>query len=125
MDKQGVEMSKGLFGRVNDELEAREKNQGLSMGDLFAIPDDGLRSLLIFVVREKIVDMQQLVKHLKKSESDVKTMLASAIEKGYVREIEMKGQVHYRVRHAITRTQDLSADIWAALTDKIQKEVEE
>ena len=50
-------MGSGLFGRLEQELDAREKTPGLSMGDIISLPD-GLRRLVNWMIRERQVEAE-------------------------------------------------------------------
>ena len=112
-------MSKGLFGRLQDEMNAREKTPGITMADILTMPD-ALRELINWMMREVEVGLPQVAVHLQKDEPAARTMIASLIEKGFVREIDMKGDLRYRVRLAPKRKRDMPSNIWHALDDKIQ-----
>jgi DNA-binding IclR family transcriptional regulator len=115
-------MAKGLFGRVDDELKAREKTPGLNVGELYSIEDATLRSLLIFMVREQETEISQLTAHTKKDENAIRALLKDLIEQGYVREIQVKDKVTYRVRLIHTK-QGAAADVWQSLVSKILEEI--
>ena len=114
-------MDTGLFNRLQGELEAREKSPGLSMSDLLALPEPQ-SSLLSWMVRKGQVGLEDVSAFLKQDAATTRALLADLLDKGYVREIEMRGVKGYRVRLAPRRGHELPANLWQALNDKVQDE---
>ena len=114
-------MDKGLYDRLQGELEARDKSPGLSMSDLLALPEPQ-SSLLGWMVRKGQVELEDVSAFLKQDAASTRALLADLVEKGYVREIEMRGVKQYRVRMAPKRGRELPANLWQALDDKVQDE---
>ena len=117
-------MSKGLFDRVEGELEAREKSPGLSMSDLLALPDVPSR-LLNWMMRQGQVTLADAMTFLAQDETQTRALLDDLRSKGYIREIEMRGITQFRVRLAPKRGRALPANLWAALDDKVEHGEEE
>ncbi len=111
-------MGKGLFGRLQGELEAREKTPGLTMGDLLAMPDSQAQ-LLQWMIRQGSVQLGDVSSFLKQDETCTRAVLADLLEKGYIREIEMRGVKCYRVRLAPKPKHELPRNLWEALNDKV------
>jgi len=110
-------MAKGLFGRLQDEVNVREKTLGLDMGNILDLPD-ATREVIIWILRETQVDLAQMTAHLGKDEASARVLIASLLDQGYVREIDLKGQVHYRVRLKPKRKHNMPSNLWRALEDK-------
>ncbi len=110
-------MGKGLFGRLQAEVTVREKNPGLDMGNILDLPD-GEREIITWMLREKSVDLAHMAAHLGQDETHARATLDSLVEKGYVREIDIKGNVEYRVRLKPKRKVNMPSNLWAALEDK-------
>ncbi len=113
-------MGKGLFGRLQNEVNAREKTPGITIADILDLPDS-LRDLINWMMREVEVSLPELAAHLGKDEPSARAMLATLLDKGFVREIEMKGKLTYRVRLAPKRKITMPANLWKALDDKIDE----
>ena len=111
-------MSKGLFSRLEGELQAREKSPGLRISDLLAMPDPEC-GLLNWMVRQGTVALPEVMAFLGKSEDRTRSVLSDLRDKGYVSEIEIRGVTQYRVRLAPKRGRQLPANLWAALNDKV------
>ena len=114
-------MDKGLYNRLQGELEAREKSPGLNMSDLLALPEPQ-SGLLSWMVRKRQVGLEDVTAFLKQDEAYTRALLADLLDKGYVREIEIRGVKHYRVRMAPKRGRELPANLWQALDNKVQDE---
>ncbi len=110
-------MAKGLFGRLQDEVAVREKILGLDMGNILDLPDT-TREIIIWMLRETQVDLAQMTARLGQDEASARILIASLLEQGYVREIDMKGQVHYRVRLKPKRKHNMPSNLWRALENK-------
>ncbi len=112
-------MGKGLFNRLEGELEAREKSSGLQMSDLLALPDPE-SGLLNWMIRQGQVALSDVSTFLGQDETRAHTLLEDLCGRGYVRAIEMRGVTQYRVRLAPKRGRALSSNLWAALDDKVE-----
>ncbi len=112
-------MSKGLFDRVQGELEAREKSPGLQMSDLLTLPDE-TSHLLNWMIRQQQVTLAEAMTFLAQDETQTRALMDDLCGKGYVREIEMHGVMQYRVRLAPKRGRALPSNLWAALDDKVE-----
>jgi DNA-binding MarR family transcriptional regulator len=108
---EAIHMSQGLFQRLQQELEAREKFDGLSMADILALPA-AERSLINWMVRNGNVTLAEVADHLGLDESGAHMQLAALLEKGYVRET---------VSHGVTLYQALPENLWQALSTVVDK----
>lgn len=117
-------MGKGLFDRVQGELEARQKSPGLSMSDLLTLPEP-LSGLLNWMMRQEQVALADVVAFLGQDEAHTRALLADLLDKGFIREIEIRGVTQYRVRLAPKRGRALPANLWEALDEKVEHEEEE
>ena len=114
-------MEKGLFHRVEGELEAREKSPGLSMSELLTLPEP-VSSLLGWMMRQGSTTFADVVTFLGGEEAQTRLVLADLLGKGYIREIEIRGVTQYRVRLAPKRGRALPSNLWQALSDKVEGE---
>ena len=112
-------MGSGLFGRLEQELDAREKTPGLSMTDIITLPDP-LRRLVNWMVRERQVELEAAAEYLGQDVETLRSLLADMIEKGYVTQLEMRGKVFYRIRLAAKRGREIPLDIWQSLDEKVE-----
>ena len=109
----------GLFNRLQGELDARERSQGLRMSDLLVLPE-ALAGVLQWMLRQGGVTLTDVTAFLDQDETAARTVLATLVEKGFVREIEMRGETTYRVRLAPVRGRKLPEGLWQALDDKVE-----
>ena len=111
-------MGTGLFGRVEQELEAREKTPGLTMADILTFPTP-MRKMANWLVREREVCLAEAVAFMEGDEVGARAVLAEMVDMGYVLELDIRGEVRYRVRLARRRRREVPLDIWQALGDKV------
>ncbi len=116
-------MSQGLFGRLQQELEARKKNAGLTMADILSLPDDE-RQLINWMVRAGEVTLVDVVAQLGQDAAIVQARLATLIEKGFVWEIASQDATCYQVRMAPRRKRNLPENLWQALDNIIDQKDE-
>ncbi len=116
-------MEKGLFNRLQGELEAREQSEGLKMSDLLELSEP-LSGLLNWMMRRGQVTFADVTAFLGEDEARTRTILAALRDKGFVREIEIRGLTQYRVRLAPKRGRALPSNLWQALAEKIENEEE-
>jgi hypothetical protein len=117
-------VGRGIFDRVEGELAAREKSPGLSMSDLLTLPEPQ-SGLLKWMIRQGQVSWADIGTFLGQDEAYARSVLAELIEAAFVREIVIRGATHYRVRLAPKRGRALPANLWQALSDKVEGEEEE
>ena len=110
----------GLFDRLNQEMEAREKTPGLTMSDVLVFPE-AERKLFNWMMRQRQVALEEVAARLGQDEAAARAKMAELMDKGYVREIDIRGEVRYRVRLAPKRGRDIPLNVWAALDDKVEK----
>ena len=113
-------MSKGLFDRLQQELDVRAKAAGLSMADLLELPES-LRGLVNWMMRQQNVGLAQVAEFLEQDEAVAGATLATLIEKGFVREVKLHGELCYRVALAAKRGRTMPLDVWRALDDKLEE----
>jgi hypothetical protein len=117
-------MGRGIFDRVEGELAARGKSPGLSMADLLTMPDPQ-SSLLKWMIRQGAAAFADVVAFLGGDEADARLVLSDLLDQGLIRELEIRGVTEYRVRLAPKRGRALPANLWQALSDKVEGEGEE
>lgn len=113
-------MSSSLFGRLQEELDARDKAAGLSMADILSLPDP-LRRLMSWLIRQEEAGLTEVAAYLQEDEPKTQNMLAELVDKGFVREMQVAGKLRYRVRLAQRRKMQMPVDIWQALDDKTEE----
>lgn len=117
-------MSKGLFDRLQDELDAREQSLGLKMSDLLTLPEP-INGLLNWMFREDQVSIADVMTSMEMDEPAALALLDQAKSQGFVREIELPKGRFYRVRLAPRRESSLSAGLWQLLEERCADREEE
>lgn len=112
-------MSKGLFGRLEAELEAREKSQGLTMSEVLILPDDQ-RHLINWLLRQKSATLAEAAHFLGWEEPAAQTLVSELVGRGLLREYELHGALRYRVRLAPKSGRTMPENLWRALDDKVE-----
>ncbi len=113
-------MAGGLFDRLNQEMEAREKAAGLSMADVLTLPDVQ-RKLFNWMMRQEDVGLGDLAIYSGQDAATAGMEVAALVEQGFVREVRVRGEVRYRVRLAAKRGRQVPLNIWQALGDKVEE----
>ncbi|MFQ5794190.1 MAG: FeoC-like transcriptional regulator [Candidatus Bipolaricaulia bacterium] len=110
-------MTKEPLDRSREESEEREKAAGLRMTDLLTLPDS-LRQLVNWIMRNDEVSLADVVTHTGEDEKAVHAMLAALVEKGFVTEMDVEGELRYRIHLAPKQGPQLSQDIWKVLDEE-------
>ncbi len=113
-------MGKGLFGRLQNELDAREKSPGLNMGDILELQEP-LAGLVNWMMRQDQVELPAIMAFLKQDEASARSFMQQLLDKGFVREIERGGKTCYRIRLAPKRGGKLSDGLWNAIDKKVEE----
>ncbi len=107
----------GLFDRLQNEVTAREKSPGLTMSDIFALPDSSCR-LLSWMIRQGQVEVEKIAAFLEQDEPATRLMLSNLVQEGFVREIVLPDKTLYQVRLAQKQNRKMPGNLWKAIEDK-------
>ena len=111
----------GIFKHLQDEVQEREKREGITLADLLEL-DPSLRRVMNRVTRYGEMTVPQAVELLEDTQENVTQMLNTLAEKGYLlREKGPEGWV-YRVHLARKRGTSLPPGVWSALGSQLQPE---
>lgn len=111
----------GIFDSIQDEIEAREKREGISPADLLDLSPP-VRRLMNRITRQGEQTAAEAAEFLERPIDEVKQMLAGLAEKGYL-EREKRGDAWvYRTRFARRRRRQIPGGIWSALAQGDQDE---
>lgn len=116
--KVDTRMGKGLFGRLENELAARDKAAGLTMADLLGLPAPQ-RRLVQWLMRDGEAGWPDVIAHVGQDERAAQTLIDALVERGFVRATTVGGVQRYAARIGTRRKRDLPLNIWTALTNKI------
>ena len=117
----------GLFDKLQNEIENRKGDGGISPLDLAELPSQ-LRKIMRYMLREVEVTFDHLWEHaesLAEAEAMTKDELSGAIKtltkQGWLISMGEKEKTKYRVNLRRKRGSNLPGSIWAALDDKIEQ----
>jgi hypothetical protein len=120
----------GLFDQLQNQLQNREKEGGISALDLASLPPS-LRRIMRTMLREvelthpEIVDAMNSVPEADRlSESELDEALASLTQQGWLIKLGVDALVTYKVNLRRKAGSGLTSGIWSAL-DSRMKEKEE
>lgn len=108
-----------LFQRLQEEIELRERTDGISPLDLLDLSTD-LQRVLVQITRAGQISLKDLVRDLALPEGDVRTLTAQLVEKGYLREYMREDEPYYRTYFGRKRVRELSLDFWETLGQRIE-----
>jgi amino acid permease len=104
--------------RVNSPMTLTYEGEwdatGLQMADVLTLPDPS-RQLINWMLRRREVSLAEIVARIGQDEDVARTILDELMGQGFVREVEVKGEILYRPQIAPKRGRQLSAHIWQAL----------
>ena len=112
-------MDKGLFRRLQEDLEIQEQGGGLTPADTLMLPDP-LRKVVNLVTRRRVMTVDDLVEATGASAEDMAGRLAELVEKGFVREMEVAGELQYKVIFARKRGRHVPLNLWSSLGEKTE-----
>ena len=111
----------GLFNRLQDELDAREKGEGLSPIDLLDMPEP-LTAIINQIIRKNGMKLEDIAEELGQSPKATKKTLDELVDKGYVRQVEVKEELWYKAQFGRKADKTLSLSIWSALDGVVEDE---
>ncbi len=93
---------------------------GLSLGDVLALPDLA-QQVVSWMMRETVtgketVSLADAVTYAGLSEANVRTVLHTLVERGFVHEIEVDGTIRYRPQSVSRRGRPFTEQIWRKLS---------
>ena len=103
-----------LFDRLQDEIEANERGEGISPIDLLDLPDE-VATVIKQIIRRNGMKLIQVAEALQKPAAEVQTLLDELVNKGSVRQIEVKGEIWYKARFAKKRSRSRTSGFWRTL----------
>ena len=111
----------GLFNRLQDEIEAREQQKGLSPIVLLDLPA-ALATVIQKIVRKNGMNLAEIAAELDQTPEETQAVLDELVQKGYVRRVEVKQEIWYKAYFGRKADKTLSANVWSALDSAIGQE---
>jgi predicted ArsR family transcriptional regulator len=110
----------GLFDRLQEDMEQRDKMAGMSPADLLMMPDDE-RRIVQALARRGDLTVAELCEILERDEADVRRTLADLHDQGFAREMEIKGRTVWRTYFGRRKPSAAMSGIWASLAEKTEE----
>lgn len=107
----------GLFDRLQEDLDQREKMAGLTPAALLDLPDDE-RKVVQTLARHGDLTLAELAEKIGKPEEEIAETLLRLHEKGFAREMDIQGRQVYRTYFGRRRTSAMMGSIWEKLEEK-------
>jgi hypothetical protein len=112
-----------LFDRLQDEIDSREQQEGISPADLLDLPP-ALASVIKKIIRRNGMKLIEVAEALAQTPEEAQQTLDELVKKGYVRQVEVKNEIWYKARFAQKRGRELPQDLWSALDDAVEADEE-
>jgi predicted HTH transcriptional regulator len=106
----------GLFNRLQDEIDARNQQDGLSPIDLLDMPD-ALASIINIIIRNNGATQAEIANLLGQSAETTGSMLAQLVAKGYVREVAVRNKVWYKASFGRKADNAGTSGLWSMLDE--------
>ena len=111
----------GIFDSIQQEIEAREKREGISPADLLDLSPP-VRRIMNRITRQGEQTAAEAAESLERPVEEIGEMLNSLVEKGYLQREKREGVWVYQTRFARRRGRRVPGGIWSALGQEAQEE---
>jgi DNA-binding MarR family transcriptional regulator len=108
-----------LFDRLQSEIEARQRVKGITPADLLDLSPE-LRRIINMIMRQKEMGLAEIVFELDMRPSEARGLLDTLVEKGYLKAIEVEGELRYKTFFALRRGREMPLNVWDSLSDKVK-----
>ena len=113
----------GLFDRLQDEIDARGRQEGLSPIDLLDLPP-GLAAIAKKIVRRNGMSLAEIADEMGQKPADIQTLLDDLVTKGLIRKLDVSGETWYKAHFARKADKKLSTGVWTALDNLLEQDKE-
>lgn len=111
----------GIFDSIQQEIEGREKREGITPADLLDL-SPGVRRAMNRITRYGEQTPAQVAEVLERPVDEIRQMLEGLAEKGYLEREKKEGVWVYQTRFARRRGRKIPGGIWSALGQGSQEE---
>jgi DNA-binding MarR family transcriptional regulator len=108
-----------LFDRLQSEIEARQRVKGITPADLLDLSPE-LRRIINMIMRQKEMGLAEIMFELDMRPSEARGLLDTLVEKGYLKAIEVEGELRYKTFFAPRRGREMPLNVWDSLSDKVK-----
>lgn len=119
-----------LFDRLQNELDDRGDEGGISVLDLIDLPEN-LRRLMRYMLRAVVVSMAEVTDEVagwKEKDQipadEINSSLMALVEQGWLIQLGEKDKPNFRVNLRRRKASTLDDSIWGALDSKIMERIE-
>ena len=109
----------GLFDRLQSEIETRQRMEGITPTDLLDLSSE-LRRIVNTITRRREMSLTEIILELDMRPSEMRGLLDTLVEKGFLKAFEVKGELHYKTFFAPRRGREMPLNVWDALSDKVK-----
>ena len=111
----------GLFDRLQEEIDSREQQEGISPVDLLDLPP-ALAIIIKKIIRKNGMKLTEIATALNQSPEETQKALDELVENGYIRRIEVKKEIWYKAFFKRKADKTLDHSFWSALDDIVEEE---
>lgn len=111
-------MNRGLFERLQEELDVRQPGGAFGPLDLLELSDE-LQGMLRRIMRRGPTSADQLAEELGEPSSQVAHLLSQLASQGYLAAVPDTSPTQYRVALGKRRARALPEGLWSSLTDRL------
>lgn len=110
----------GLFDRLQDEIDARGRQEGLSPIDLLDLPP-ALAAIAKKIVRRNGLSLAEIAQEMGQTPEETQAVLDDLVEKGLIRRVEVNNEIWYKAHFARKADKKLSTGVWSALDNLLEE----
>lgn len=104
----------GLFNRLQDEIDSREKEGGISPVDLLDLSPT-LATVIREIIRRNGMKLADIAAALDQSTEEIQEALDELVVKGYIRRVEVRDELWYKAHFRRKADKTLDKSLWSAL----------
>jgi DNA-binding MarR family transcriptional regulator len=108
-----------LFDRLQSEIEARQRMEGITPADLLDLSPE-LRRVVNTITRRGDMSLAEIVPELDMPPSELGRLLGTLVEKGFLRSFETEGELRYKTFFGRRQGREMPVSIWDALSEKLK-----
>ncbi len=111
----------GLFDRLQEEIDTREQQAGISPVDLLDLPP-ALATVIKKIIRKNGMKLAEIAAALNQNPEETQKALDELVEKGYIRRIEVQKNIWYKAFFRRKADRATGHSFWSALDDIVEED---
>ena len=112
-------MSRKPGNPVSAQHAAQAHATGRTMADVLTLPDP-LRRLATWMLRQKVVSLEEVVAHLGQETDQVRSLLETLVGQGFAQVHNQDSVPRYRMRLLSRQRRQPTRDLWQTLSKKLE-----